>query len=87
VIRDELGIFSTTSGAFPGYTSYQPVEPPSATGQISSAGVTSSAPSIVGYGVGRGIAVEVGLVGFGSSLAHSVNAQELTHRLWTVLSH
>jgi hypothetical protein len=87
VIRDDLGIFSTTSGAFPGFTSYEPIAPPSSSGPISSAGVTSSAPSIIGYKLGHGVVVEVGLAGFGSGLAHSIDAQELARQLWTVLSH
>jgi hypothetical protein len=49
--------------------------------------VTSSAPSIIGYKLGRGVVVEVGLAGFGSRLGHSIDAQELTRQLWTVLSH
>jgi hypothetical protein len=89
VIRDGLGIFSNTSGAFPGFSSYQsiPATSPPAAQIVSAAGTTDTAPAIVGYRLGHGIVVEVGLPGFGQSLAHNVDAQELTRRLWTILSH
>ncbi|MFL5831003.1 MAG: FlgD immunoglobulin-like domain containing protein [Solirubrobacteraceae bacterium] len=83
VITNHLGIFSTTSYAFPGYSSFavlQPPRPPEA-----SAGTGKDTLSIVGFGVGRGTVVEVGLAGFGSSLAHNVDAQEFIGGLWTLL--
>jgi FlgD Ig-like domain len=87
VIRDGLGIFSQTSGAFPGFHNYQSIRSVAAPGQVASeAGATTSAPSIVGYRLQRGTAVDVGLIGFGSSLAHNVDAQELTNSLWKMLS-
>jgi hypothetical protein len=89
VIRDNLGIFSTTSGAFPGFGSYEsiPSTSPPAGPIASAAGTTDTAPAIVGYRLAHGIVVEVGLPGFGLSLARSVDTQELTRRLWTILSH
>jgi hypothetical protein len=85
VIRDGLGIFSGTSGAFPGYKSFQPFSVPAPAQIASWAGISDTTPSIVGYKLGRGIVVNVGLVGFGSSLARNVDAQELVNRLWQVL--
>jgi FlgD Ig-like domain len=82
VINDHLGIFSTTSLAFPGYSSFVVLQPPRAA--AASAGTSKETLSIVGFGVGRGSVVEVGLAGFGSSLAHNVDAQEFVGRLWTV---
>jgi len=88
VTRDQLGIFSATSGAFPGYGSYQPFTAVDAEGgPASEAGTTTGAPSVVGYRLGKGIVVEIGLVGFGSSLRYNVDAQELVSRLWQVLGH
>ncbi len=87
VIRDGLGIFSNTSGAFPGFSSYQPftsVAPPAQI--LSEAGTSDTSPSIVGYRLGRGVVVDVGLTGFGSSLAGNVGAKELMSRLWAVLA-
>jgi hypothetical protein len=87
-IHDGLGIFATTSGTFPGYRSYQPIAIPSgaaAGGHYSTAGTSSTTTSIVGFKGGRGTVVEVGLPGFGTSLAHNVDAQEFVRQVWTVL--
>ena len=87
VIRDGLGIFAQTSGAFPGFHNYQSIRSVAPPGQVASeAGATTSAPSIVGYRLERGTVVDIGLIGFGSSLAHNVDAQELTNSLWKMLS-
>jgi hypothetical protein len=83
VIRDGLGVFTGTSGGFGGYSSYEPIRPVPT--PASEAGVSDSSPSIVGYRLGRGIVVDIGLVGFGSSLASNVDAKELVGRLWRVL--
>jgi hypothetical protein len=88
VIDDGLGIFSTTSGAFPGFSSFQPLHPPRAAvaaGGTSAAGTSDQTTSIIGFPLGRGTVVEIGLPGFGSALAGNVDAQELVGRLWTVL--
>ncbi len=86
VFHDHLGIFSTTSGAFTGYSSWQPTAAVLAPGKIESeAGTSTASPSIVGYQLGKGIVVDIGLVGFGSSLAGNVNAKELVSRTWQVL--
>ena len=85
VIRDQLGIFSGTSGVFPGFSSYQPFVGAGGPQVLAEAGATPSAPSIVAYQLGRGLVVDVGLVGFEASLARNVDAQELLGRLWTVL--
>jgi hypothetical protein len=85
VVHDALGIFNGTSGAF-GSGRYQPIARVTPPGQIvSSAGTSSSSSAIVGYRLGRGIVVDVGLIGFGSNLAHGIDAQELVKRLWAVL--
>jgi hypothetical protein len=86
VSHDGLGIFTSTSGAFSGFSSQQPfpaVLPPERI--ESAAGTSSRSPSIIGYRLGKGIVVNIGLVGFGSSLVHNVDARELVSRLWTVL--
>ncbi len=86
VIRDSLGIFTGTSGAFPGYRSFRAFPSVAApSGILSSAGVTTGAPAIIGYRLGRGLVVNIGLSDFGSSLAHSVDAKELVNQLWKVL--
>lgn len=88
VIQDQLGIFSSTSGALPGYREFQPFAAAVASPAqpiSSAAGTSSSTQSIIGFHFGRGIVVEIGLPGFGSSVARNVNAQELVGRLWSVL--
>jgi hypothetical protein len=52
---------------------------------LTSAGIAPSAPAVIGYTLGRGAVVDVGLVGFGAKLAHNVNAQELVGRVWSFL--
>jgi hypothetical protein len=87
VIHDRLGIFKTTSGAFPGIRSYQPVRSVAAPGTVmSSAGVINDALAVVGYDLGPGTVVNIGLVNFGSRLAHNVDAQELVDGVWKLLS-
>jgi hypothetical protein len=84
-IRDGLGIFASTSGAFTGYRSFEPITPPAGARSVSEASTSTGGPSIVGYALGKGMVVEIGLVGFGASLAGNVDAQELVSRLWSVL--
>lgn len=86
VLRDGLGIFSTTSGAFTGFPDFATTARVSSPGQIlSAAGTSPSRQSIVGYKLGSGDVVDIGLDGFGSSLRHNVDMQELIARLWKVL--
>jgi hypothetical protein len=83
---DGLGIFSGTSGALRGYRSYQPFPSVTAPESIASAaGVSTADPAIIGYRLGRGIVIDVGLPGFGTSLAHNFDAQQLLGRIWSVL--
>lgn len=85
VISDALGIFP--AGSLGGFASYQPIQSVAAPARVvSEAGVSSSAPSIVGYRLGRGVVVDVGLSGFGSRLAGDAAARKLVGRLWTVLA-
>jgi hypothetical protein len=84
--QDALGIFQGTSGAFAGYGSYQPFTLSAPATILSSAGAKPDAPSIVGYSLGRGTVVDIGLAGFASSLSHNVAAAQLAGRIWKVLS-
>jgi hypothetical protein len=88
VDKDGLHIFSGTSNALRGYSSYEPipaVAPPASI--ASAAGASSSQPSIIGYRLGRGIVIDIALPGFGASLARNFDAQQLIGRIWSVLSH
>ncbi len=86
VLRDGLGIFTTTSGALTGFPAFSTIARVDGPGQeLSAAGTSDSTQSIVGYRLGNGIVVDVGLDGFGASLHHDVDTQELIARLWKVL--
>jgi FlgD Ig-like domain len=86
-VTDRLGIFTGTSNALTDAASYEPIVRVVPPAQIASQAVTSGglAP-IVGFDLGRGEVVEIALEGFGSTLTHNVDAQELMSRIWTVLS-
>lgn len=86
VIRDGLGIFAGTSGLLTGFPASQAITPPSGALDLSEAGVSSSSPAIVGYRLGKGAVVEIGLPGFGSRLAHNVNARQVFDRVLAVLA-
>jgi len=87
-IRDRLGLFNGTSGTFSGFGSFEPFPAVAAPARIlSAAGTTSQTPSIVGYRLGSGVVVDIGLPTFTTSLAHDVDTQELLRRLWTILAH
>lgn len=86
-IRDQLGIFNGTSGTFSGFGSFEPILGVAAPARIvSAAGTTVQTPSIVGYRLGSGVVVDVGLPAFTASLTHDVDTQELLRRLWTIFS-
>jgi hypothetical protein len=82
-LRDDLGIFSGTAGALPGFTAFEPITAP---GQAaSSAGTNNTSAAIAGYRLGSGFVVEIGLAGFGATLPQKVNSEEFLNRLWTVI--
>jgi N,N-dimethylformamidase beta subunit-like, C-terminal/FlgD Ig-like domain len=85
VLADGLGIFTTTSGVFTGFASYQPFGT-SALNLASEAGVSSTVPAIIGYRLRGGTVVDIALPGFGSRLAGNVDAKELLGQVWTVLA-
>lgn len=86
--RDRLHIFTSTSGALRGYRSYQRFAPTTSYGPVASAaGATTAAPAIIGYRVARGVVIDIGLPGFGSSLAHNFDARQLVSSIWGVLTH
>jgi hypothetical protein len=86
VLRDSLGIFSGTAGVFPGFAEFEPIASVASPAQVvSAAGTGDSSEAIVGYRLGSGFVVDVGLIGFGANLSLNVNAEEFVSRLWTVL--
>jgi hypothetical protein len=83
-LTDALDLFSGTI-AFSGFSQYQPIHPPTGA-TISAAGIADGSPAILGFRSGLGIVIEVGLPGFGTSLAHDVDSQELFNNAWRVLA-
>ena len=80
------GLFSSRSQALSGFRTYQSFGPVQAPARLlTSAGVSAGAPAVIGYGLGRGSVVDVGLPGFGAALAHNVTAQSLVARAWALL--
>jgi hypothetical protein len=87
VQRDTLGLFHGGAIALSGYRSYQPFGTPQPPARLlSSLGVSRASPAVIGYSLGHGLVVEIGLPGFASSLAHHVGAQELLGSVWSLLS-
>jgi FlgD Ig-like domain len=86
VDKDGLNIFRGTSGALRGYRSYQPitsVTPPAAI--VTTAGASNAQPSVVGYRLGHGVVVDIGLPGFASSLRHNIDAAQLLASVWRLV--
>jgi hypothetical protein len=87
VQRDRLGIFRGGATALSGYRTYQPFGPVRSPARLlSAAGVSSRSPAVIGYRLGHGDVVDIGLPRFASSLAHEVEAKELLGRVWSLLS-
>jgi hypothetical protein len=84
--RDQLHIFRGGSGTLR-YPSFQSFPGLGGGLQIASeAGVSPAMPAVIGYRLGRGIVVDVGLPGFALSLAHNIDGQELLSGIYRVLA-
>jgi hypothetical protein len=84
--RDTLHIFSGTSGTLR-YPTYQAFPGLSAPLRVASeAGVSPSSPAVIAYRLGRGLVIDVGLPGFGSSLAHNFDGQQLMLSIYRLLT-
>ena len=86
VDRNGQHLFASRSEALSGFRSYQTFGPIQAPAHLlTSVGVSPGTPAVIGYTLGRGMVVDVGLPGFGSALAHNVTAQGLVGRVWAQL--
>jgi len=86
VQRNGQGLFSKGAQELTGFRRFQafgPVQPPARL--LTSVGVSAQTPAVIGYALGRGAVVDVGLPGFGAALAHNVTAQDLVARAWRLL--
>ena len=87
VTSDGLGLFTGVAAPLAGFRTYQPVLSVAAPGRIeSSAAPSSGSPAIVGYGLGDGIVVDLGVPGFGGALSSDAAARQLIDQIWTVVS-
>jgi flagellar hook assembly protein FlgD len=86
VDRNGQHLFASRSEALSGFHSFQAFGPVQAPAHLlTSVGVSPSTPAVIGYALGRGTVVDVGLPGFGSALTHNVTAQGFVGRVWTQL--
>jgi flagellar hook assembly protein FlgD len=86
VDQNHQGLFGATAKAISGFKRLQIFGPVAAPAKLlTSAGIAPSSPSVIGYSLGNGAVVDVGLVGFGQKVGSNVNAQELIRRVWTFL--
>jgi FlgD Ig-like domain len=84
--RDQLHLFAGSSGTlrYPQYQSF-----PGLSGSLqlaSEAGVSPTSPGIIGYRLGRGVVIDIGLPGFGQSLAGNFDGQQLMLGIYRVLA-
>lgn len=86
VDRNRQGLFSGSAQALTGFRDYQAFGPVQAPARLlTSAGVSAGSPAVIGYALGKGAVVDVGLPGFGATLARNVTASELMDRAWRLL--
>ena len=87
VTTDTLGLFTGVAAPLGGFRSYQPVGSVAAPGRVqSSAEPGGGSPAIVGYALGNGIVIDLGVPGFGSALSRDAGARQLLDRIWAVAS-
>ncbi len=87
VASDGLGLFTGVTAPLAGFRTYQPVLSVAAPGHIeSSAAPMGGSPAIVGYGLGAGIVVDLGVPRFGAALSGDAAARQLIDQIWTVVS-
>ena len=87
VTRDGLGLFSGVPAPLAGFRTYQPILSVTPPGRVqSSAAPVGGSPAIVGYGLGGGTVVDLGVPGFGAALFRDASAQRLIGQIWTVVS-
>ena len=85
--RDGLGLFRGTGKTLTGFARFQSFGPVQAPAKLlSAAGVSPATPAVIGYALGKGDVVDVGLPGFGARLAHNVSAQALVDGAWRLLT-
>jgi flagellar hook assembly protein FlgD len=86
VQRNHQGLFSAGAQELTGFRRFQTFGPVQAPARLlTSVGISAQSPAVIGYKLGRGAVVDVGLPGFGTAVAHNVTAQDLLARAWRLL--
>ena len=84
----DLGLFENTSGAFPGYDSYEAIASfvPGAR-LVSAAGVEAGVPVIAAWELGDGVAIHTGLPQLAEKARQGdPDADALVRRIWALLA-
>jgi len=84
-----LGLFEDTSGAFPGYTTYETLAGVIPGARLDGqAGAEANVPVIAAWRLGNGFAIHTGLPELiAKAQAGDPDADALVRRIWTLLSH
>jgi hypothetical protein len=82
VLGDELGIFQ---GPLPGLGAFEPLSVGGGESPLAAAGTVDGRAAVLAYRLGRGTVIDIGVVGFGPSLAHDAAARDLWNRIWSRL--
>jgi hypothetical protein len=82
VTRDDLGLFRGAAAKLGGFVSVQPFTAPAPVLSAAGTGPGGGRVAVVAYRLGQGTVVDVGLVGFGTSLARSRAAGALLGAAW-----
>jgi flagellar hook assembly protein FlgD len=86
VQRNGQGLFPGGVQELTGFRRFQTFGPVQAPARLlTSVGVSAQSPAVIGYRLGRGAVLDVGLPGFGTVLAHDVTAKDLVGHAWKFL--
>jgi hypothetical protein len=86
VQRNGQGLFPGGVQELTGFRRFQTFGPVQAPARLlTSVGVSAQSPAVIGYRLGRGAVVDVGLPGFGNVVAHNVTAKDLVAHAWKFL--
>jgi flagellar hook assembly protein FlgD len=86
VQRNGQGLFPGGVQELTGFRRFQTFGPVQAPARLlTSVGVSAQSPAVIGYRLGRGAVVDVGLPGFGKVVAHNVTAKDLVGHVWKFL--
>jgi flagellar hook assembly protein FlgD len=86
VQRNGQGLFPGGVQELTGFRRFQTFGPVQAPARLlTSVGISAQSPALIGYRLGRGAVVDVGLPGFGKVVAHDVTAKDLVTHVWEFL--